>query len=274
MRPRGAERASAHAEVDLDALMRADPRARRVTALSEVGRRADALAQLRTALRGARTEADIAAWTVLAQELGPRVTGPQSTVIDVADYPMPVLAPEGGFTVDRALVYALVRKESRFDPSVRSGAGAYGLMQVMPGTAAEVAGDRSLASRPAPLLQPALNLRLGQAYVNRLMAMGAIEGDVLRAVASYNAGPQPMMQTLRRMSPEADALLLIESIPVPQARAYVEEVMAAYWIYQRLLGGRTQTLDAVANGARLVPIALDYVAPPEAPATILASAAP
>ena len=49
---------------------------------------------------------------------------------------------------------------------------------------------------------------------------------------------------------------------MPQARDYVEKVMASYWIYQRLFGGPLKTLDAVASGARAVPMALDYVAPP------------
>ena len=56
--------------------------------------------------------------------------------------------------------------------------------------------------------------------------------------------------------------MLIETIDVPQARDYVEKVMASYWIYQRLFGGPLKTLDALASGARSVPMALDYVAPP------------
>ncbi len=52
---------------------------------------------------------------------------------------------------------------------------------------------------------------------------------------------------------------------MPQAREYVEKVVAAYWIYQRMMGGPVKTLDAVASGARAVPIRLDYVAPPPAP---------
>ena len=103
--------------------------------------------------------------------------------------------------------------------------------------------------------------------------MPAFRGDVLRAVASYNAGPGPMLTAIRKLGPDADPLLLIETIDVPQARQYVEEVMAAYWIYQRLFGGPLHTLDAVAGGARLVPIGLDRVEPlPTSP--MMASAAP
>ncbi|MNE04878.1 hypothetical protein D3C80_974240 [compost metagenome] len=60
---------------------------------------------------------------------------------------------------------------------------------------------------------------------------------------------------------------------MPQAREYVEKVVAAYWIYQRMLGAPLNTLDAVASGAKTVPIRLDYVAPPPAPLQV-AEAAP
>ena len=64
---------------------------------------------------------------------------------------------------------------------------------------------------------------------------------------------------------DADSLLIIESIPVAQSRQYVEEVVAAYWIYQRLLGGSTATLDAVVAEQPVVPAALDRSVTPPAP---------
>ena len=75
-----------------------------------------------------------------------------------------------------------------------------------------------------------------------------------------------MLAALRKLGGDADPLLLIETIDVPQARDYVEKVMASYWIYQRLLGGPLKTLDAVASGASLIPAALDHVQP--APQTL------
>jgi hypothetical protein len=75
------------------------------------------------------------------------------------------------------------------------------------------------------------------------------------------------------LGPDADPLLLIETIDVPQAREYVEKVVAAYWIYQRMMGAPLNTLDAVASGAKAVPIRLDYVAPSPAPLQV-AEAAP
>ena len=244
----------------LEAFVQSDARAKRTVAFYEVGRNADAETELRSGLRTAVGDA-AKMWTALARAILP-VNNGDATRIDATRYPMPDLAPEGGFVIERALVYALARKETDFNPNARSSVGAYGLMQVMPTTAAEMTGDRTFVSDPTKLLVPAVNMRLGQAYISKMLALPAFQGDLLRAVASYNAGPGPMLAAVRKLGADADPLLLIETIDVPQARDYVEKVMASYWIYQRLFGGPLKTLDAVASGARAVPMALDYVAPP------------
>ena len=252
---------------ELDEFIRSEPRARRTVAFFEVGRRSDAREELRTGLRAAATDQGRRLWAALGRALGPRVTGSGDDLrrIDAGRYAQPVIEPEGGFTIERSLVYAIARKESDFNARARSGAGAYGLMQVMPSTAAELSGDRAFVREPERLFQPNVNARLGQAYINRVLALPAINGDLLRAAASYNAGPGPMVMAVRKLGPDADPLLLIETIDVPQAREYVEKVVAAYWIYQRMTGRPLHTLDAVASGATLIPLSLDYVAPPPAP---------
>lgn len=253
---------------ELDAFIRSEPRARRTVAFFEVGRRNDAREELRTGLRGAVTVRGRQLWAALGRALGPRVTGSGDDVrrIDATRYAQPVIEPDGGFTIERSLVYAIVRKETGFNARARSGAGAYGLMQVMPTTAAELSGDRGFVREPERLFEPNVNARLGQAYVNRVLALPAINGDLLRATASYNAGPGPMVAAVRKLGQDADPLLLIEMIDVPQAREYVEKVVAAYWIYQRMNGRPLHTLDAVASGATWIPLSLDYVAPPPVPA--------
>lgn len=245
----------------LEAFVQSDTRAKRTVAFYEVGRRADAETELRSNLRTAVGDA-AKMWTALARAIMPVNTAAEASRIDATRYPMPDLAPEGGFVIEKALVYALARKETDFNATARSSVGAYGLMQVMPTTAAELSGDRGFVSDPTRLFNPAVNLRLGQAYINRMLALPAFQGDLLRAVASYNAGPGPMLAAVRKLGPDADPLLLIETIDVPQARDYVEKVVASYWIYQRMFGGPLKTLDALASGARAAPIALDYVAPP------------
>jgi soluble lytic murein transglycosylase len=263
---------SASSEIDpreMNAFIQSDPQARRTVAFYEVGRRNDAREELTTGLRTAVGESARRMWLGLARSLGPRVMSDDTAVrtIDAARFQTPELMPEGGFTIERSLVYALARKETDFNASARSAAGAYGIMQVMPGTAAELSGDRSFTAQPQRLFDPAVNMRLGQAYINRMLSRPEFQGDLLRAVASYNAGPGPMLNALRRLGPDPDPLLLIESIDVPQARDYVEKVVAAYWVYQRMFGLPLSTLDAVASGASLVPISLDYTTPPPVPTT-------
>src|SRR5690606_36576518 len=88
--------------------------------------------------------------------------------------------------VDRALVYAIMRGESSFNPDVRNGSGAAGLMQLMPATA------RALAGRPLhayTLADPETNISLGQRYISHLLADGAVAGNLIFMAAAYNAGP-------------------------------------------------------------------------------------
>ena len=260
---------------ELNAFIRSDETARRTVALYEVGRRNDAEEAARTGMRSADGDAARRLWAGLYRTVAPnRAAQADAARIDAARYPMPDLQPEGGFTIEKALVYAIARKETDFNASARSGAGAYGMMQVMPATAAYMTGDQGYVRNPERLLSASTNMKLGQDYVNRLFQIESFQGDLLKAVASYNAGPGPMLAAIRKLGPDADPLLLIETIDVPQARDYVEKVVAAYWIYQRMLGAPLNTLDAAASGARAVPIRLDYVAPPPVAPMQVAEAVP
>jgi soluble lytic murein transglycosylase-like protein len=144
-------------------------------------------------------------------------------------------------------------------------------MQLMPATAAWLEGDDKLRKEPQRLLDPATNLRVGQDYVAYLMSQGPIGGDLLKMAAAYNGGPAPVFNTVKQLGPDADPLLVIESIPVPQARDYVERVMANYWVYRRLLGQDSPSLDAVAQGAKKIDFTLDPRTPEP---TSLADATP
>jgi soluble lytic murein transglycosylase len=90
--------------------------------------------------------------------------------------------------IEPALAYALIRKESAFDPGAVSRVGALGLMQLMPATARRVARD---LGEPSPstddLLSPELNLRLGHEYLVRMLER--FDGSAVAAIAAYNAGP-------------------------------------------------------------------------------------
>ena len=94
---------------------------------------------------------------------------PHGIAFDSAAYPIPRWRPEGGFSTDRALIYALMRQELNFDPRAVSRAGARGVMQLMPATARYVARAAGLAG-VAHLSRPELNMALGQKYLKMLLA--------------------------------------------------------------------------------------------------------
>ena len=249
--------------VDIAPLVAKETRARRAVALAQVGETEDAAAELRLGLASAKQEAGRRAWLALAASVGVSL-GEDGGRFRPADYPTPELRPQGGFTLDRALVYAVVRQESRFNPRAGSRVGASGLMQLMPATAAEVAGDPRLRSDPSPLHDPAFNLRLGQTYLAQLLTQGGVEGDLLRALAAYNGGRGAVLSTRRKLGGQTDDVLMhIESLPYAETRNYVERVMANYWIYRRLFGSDSATLDAVASGATAIDPRLDAAPAPK-----------
>ena len=237
-------------------LVHSDKRAHRAAALAQIGLRSEAGSELRTALLNAGSPDARRQWVGLGVALGVPLTASGDLTrggksrFDLAQFPTPDLQPTGGFTVDRALVYAIVRQESGFQPHAQSGSSAYGLMQLMPATAARVVGDDKLVTDPSPLADPAYNLRIGQDYMTTLL--GLVQGDVLRAVASYNAGPGTIIKTAKRMDPDADSLLVFESMPGGQTREFVQRVVSNYWIYRQIFGQDCPSLAALASGARTV----------------------
>jgi soluble lytic murein transglycosylase-like protein len=245
------------ANADLASFIVSDPRAHRAAALAQIGRSGDAAQELRAGLTLAATATDRDRWLALALDLGAqladRVQPPRAADLD---YPQPLLEPKSGFTVDRALVYAIVRQESRFNSMAVSPVGATGLMQLMPEAAARAAGDDKLKSDMSPLFDPALNLRVGQDYLTWLMERG-VGYDLLRTVAAYNGGPGTLTKTAQMLGDEVDSLLLIECLPSLETRNYVEKVMAGYWTYRKMWGLGSPTLDAVATGARFIDARLD-----------------
>jgi soluble lytic murein transglycosylase len=166
----------------------------------------------------------------------------RSVRADADIYPLPHWQPAGGFTVDRALLFALMRQESGFDARAQSAAGASGLMQLMPATA------MALGGRARDLQDPAVNLALGQEYLRRLMADPTINNNLFLMAIAYNAGPGWLVKW-RANDPTPDPLLFIESLPNQETRNFVERVMANVWIYQQRLGQATPSLDNVAAGA-------------------------
>jgi len=186
----------------------------------------------------------------LALRLGVAVESAYGTTHEAALYPLPHWQPAGGFTVDRALLYALMRQESGFNPDARSQVGASGLMQLMPATASFMAGDESGATgKGKALFDPEINIALGQRYVDHLLSDANVNGDLFLLAAAYNAGPGNLAKWRKRADYDHDPLLFLESIPARETRMFVQRVLTNLWIYRQRLGQGTPSLDAIASGA-------------------------
>jgi len=174
---------------------------------------------------------------------------PNGGGFDGAAYPVPTWTPSEGFRVDRALIYALIRQESNFNPKAKSWAGARGLMQLMPGTASFVARDRAYrGGKRSKLFKPEHNIDLGQRYIEILLKDKKINGDLFLLAAAWNGGPGNLNKWRRKNSYKNDPLFFIESIPSRETRVFIERVLANLWIYRDRFGQETPSLDAIAQG--------------------------
>ena len=249
---------------EVELLMRI-PAARRAVALIEAGESERADGELRRfvdALPPSMAEtllafADAAGLADLAYRVGWDLARSEGVRLDAALYPLPGWRPEDGFSIDRALIFAFVRQESRFRARAVSYAGARGLMQLMPATAGWIAGERYRGAKRAELFEPALNLSLGQRYIGMLLDQPDIAGNLFYAAAAYNGGPGNLNKWRDRIDYVDDPLLFIESLPSRETRDYVEQVMANLWVYRHRMGQATPTLDALIAGAWPIYIGLD-----------------
>lgn len=155
-------------------------------------------------------------------------------VVATADtrYPMPNWTPDTGWRIDKALVYAHTLQESGFRRKVRSPAGAYGLMQIMPAAATDYMRERGLTVDQAALTRPSTNIDIGQRHIEKLRDMGLTGGLLPKVIAAYNAGPKPVGEWNGIVHDNGDPLLYIESIPYWETRGYVVTVLRNYWMYE------------------------------------------
>ena len=259
---------------DVTRMMRDDVRAHRAAALAQIGRVPEAAQELRAGLALATTIQDRDHWMKLAAVINEGLAQDMAAAGPARrrgepDYPTPNLNPREGFKVSKALVYAIVRQESRFNPGVVSPAGAVGLMQLMPDAAAHATGNARLRDDMSPLFDPGFNLKVGQDYLGWLMGEG-VGYDILRTVAAYNGGPGTLQKTAQMLGDDDESLMVIECMPALETRNYVERVMAAYWTYQKKFGQESRTLDALATGEKYIDARWDV--PQPAPTLIKADA--
>ncbi len=160
-------------------------------------------------------------------------------VIAIPRYAGPGIAPEN------ALVLAIVRQETEFDPDAVSVAGARGLMQVMPDAAAHLAEVAGLGYRPSALLDDAsYNMELGMTELAHQLANWG--GSYLLAAAAYNAGPGNVRKWIAAYGDPRDVRVdpvdWIEQIPFQETRNYVQRVLENVEVYRNRLAGRDEPL--------------------------------
>ncbi|MGC6512790.1 MAG: lytic transglycosylase domain-containing protein [Parvibaculales bacterium] len=170
--------------------------------------------------------------------------------ISEGQFPIPAYEPTTGYRLDKAVLFGLIRQESRFKARAKSSAGARGLMQIMPNTAAFVTGDRKLRYRSGRdrLYRMSFNMNIGQAYLEGLLEDENINNNLVLALGSYNAGPGNVRRWQREIGPTDDPLLFIESLPAPETRHYIRIVMRNIWLYRDKMDQEAVTLEMMAMG--------------------------
>ena len=234
---------------DFNAIM-AVQAARRAVALTQVGEeRASVPGELNRAFGNSDGSHDMG-YAALARrmnvpniELRASETAARDGKLLTGLFPVPQYKPDGGYTIDPSLVLAFTRAESRFVDNAVSSAGARGLMQLMPATAAKFGGNGAVSA----LSDPTYNMSIGQRYVAYLL--DSYGGNLPQVMGAYNAGPLRVAGWINaRAGKEDDALIFIESIRITETRIYVKRVLMYHWLYSRRLGQNAPSLDETAAG--------------------------
>ena len=182
----------------------------------------------------------VAALRLLAP-LGPAERAEASLALELLAYPAPfteeLLAAAEAEGVPPLLLLALVRQESAFNPDAGSPAGALGLTQVIPPTGAQIAASLEIEWDADLLYESASSLRFGTHYLAAQLAN--FEGDLLAALAAYNAGPTQAARWYERQSlPGPDGY--IDAVDFTETRRYLTRVIENYAWYRHLYLGIEQ----------------------------------
>ncbi|RYG27271.1 MAG: lytic transglycosylase domain-containing protein [Burkholderiales bacterium] len=189
----------------------------------------------------------------LAQEIGaPQLSisiaglaDSRGTPLDPLNFPHDALPQEARLATDRAAVFAIARQESMFQIDAVSSVGARGLMQLMPGTAKEVASEVGVAYSPDRLVSdPEYNALLGSTYLGK--QLNRYDGSLVLAAAAYNAGPGNANKWIKAHGDprdgKVDPVVWVELIPFQETRTYVKRVLGNYLVYRERLGDGSVTL--------------------------------
>jgi len=168
-------------------------------------------------------------------------------IIYSAQYPLPNWEPMGGWSIDRALLFAITKQESGFKPNAKSYAGANGVMQIMPNTAKKVAKKNSIKMSDIDITKPEHNMFLGQQYIVDLLNHQLISNNIIKMLIAYNAGMGNLVK-FEKSFDTSDPLLYIESFPAYETRNYIKRVMSNLWLYRARLNQPLTALQDLADG--------------------------
>ena len=185
-----------------------------------------------------------------AAQFGKIVAAPYFALHPLINTPHPVAAE---------LMLAIARRESEFNPSLISGAGARGLMQILPGTAKETAKEIKIKYDKKRLLTDwKYNATLGGAYLAKLSRR--FDGNPVLIAAAYNAGPSRAKSWIKKRGDprkkSVDVIDWIEMIPYAETRNYIMRVTESLPIYRARLGRKAlpATFSKELAGAGLLPL--------------------
>lgn len=189
---------------------------------------------------------------ILAAQLGARIGYPVLSVraskkalqrglmMMEAGYPRPSTPTAD---IERALILAIIRQESEFNPRAISPSNALGMMQLLPSTAKEVAKKNDLPYEKNRLFEPDYNMTLGSLYLGRLIE--GYNGSYIMGIAAYNAGPGNVRKWIAVIGTPQDnvddAVNWIEKIPYYETRNYVQRVLENVQVYRALEAGSDPT---------------------------------
>ena len=167
-------------------------------------------------------------------------------------YPVPSWKMSTSNLKDKALIYAIARQESGFNPRAKSSSKAMGVMQIIPSTAAFIMKNREYRLRRSKnylLYNPSHNIQIGSKYMKFLLNLPIVNQDLMWMLASYNAGPGNFNKwTKNKDYKYKDALLLLESLPARETRNYIKLVLTNLWIYKIRFNQENNILLALASG--------------------------
>jgi soluble lytic murein transglycosylase len=161
----------------------------------------------------------------------------RGTIVTRTSYPTLKTLPNS--SLENSFPLAIIRQESSFDSNAQSPAGALGLMQLMPATAAMLAKELDVRYDRSQLATPSYNMKLGTHYLQKLI--NTFDGSYILAIAAYNGGQGNVRKWIRDYGDPRQARSLeevidwIELIPFSETRNYTQRVLENLQIYREIL---------------------------------------